>query len=137
MLASSVLFRCPKICRDFFRMIGVIPIDIGKPDLSGLSDINAHLERNEIVCFFPEGSIHKDPPTHTFKPGFAVTALNAGAPVIPVYLCIKKFPRRAVAVIGDPVDAGMYPKHPSPEELKEFSELVRLRVEALGKEAGC
>ncbi|MCY0925427.1 lysophospholipid acyltransferase family protein [Streptomyces sp. H27-H1] len=79
--AASLTFRFPVI-GSYARRVGAIPLD---PTL-GLE----HLTAGELVGVFPEGTSGLEKPfreryrLRPFSPGFAVTAVQAGAPVIPV-----------------------------------------------------
>ncbi|MFJ3960934.1 lysophospholipid acyltransferase family protein [Streptomyces sp. NPDC090036] len=79
--AAPVLFRVPVI-GSYARKKGAIPLD----PLLGLEHLNA----GELVGVFPEGISGLEKPfrkryrLRPFSPGFAVTALRAGAPVVPV-----------------------------------------------------
>ncbi|MFD9008143.1 lysophospholipid acyltransferase family protein [Streptomyces sp. NPDC059552] len=79
--AASFLFRVPVI-GSYARKKGAIPLD----PLLGLEHLNA----GELVGVFPEGTAGLEKPfrdryrLRPFSPGFAVTAVRAGAPVVPV-----------------------------------------------------
>ncbi|MFE5808050.1 lysophospholipid acyltransferase family protein [Streptomyces sp. NPDC056491] len=79
--AAPVLFRVPVI-GSYASKKGAIPLD----PLLGLEHLNA----GELVGVFPEGISGLEKPfrkryrLRPFSPGFAVTALRAGAPVVPV-----------------------------------------------------
>ncbi|WP_328296767.1 acyltransferase family protein [Streptomyces sp. NBC_00435] len=79
--AAPITFRFPVI-GPYARRIGAIPLD---PTL-GLE----HLTAGELVGVFPEGiaglekNFRNRYRLRPFSPGFAVTALQAGAPVVPV-----------------------------------------------------
>ncbi|MFG2709899.1 lysophospholipid acyltransferase family protein [Streptomyces goshikiensis] len=79
--AAPVLFRFPVIGA-YARKKGAIPLD----PLLGME----HLTAGELVGVFPEGISGLEKPfrkryqLRAFSPGFAVTAVRAGAPVVPV-----------------------------------------------------
>ncbi|MCX4775839.1 lysophospholipid acyltransferase family protein [Streptomyces sp. NBC_01264] len=79
--SAAPVFRFPVI-RSYARKGGAIPLD---PTL-GLE----HLTAGELVGVFPEGTSGLEKPfreryrLRPFSPGFAVTAIQAGAPVVPV-----------------------------------------------------
>ncbi|MGW6686187.1 lysophospholipid acyltransferase family protein [Streptomyces sp. NPDC054961] len=79
--AAPLTFRFPVI-GSYARKNGAIPLD---PTL-GLE----HLTAGELVGVFPEGIAGLEKPfrkryqLRPFSPGFAVTAVQAGAPVVPV-----------------------------------------------------
>ncbi|PWK71297.1 1-acyl-sn-glycerol-3-phosphate acyltransferase [Streptomyces sp. CG 926] len=79
--AAPLVFRIPVI-GSYARKKGAIPLD----PLLGLEHLNA----GELVGVFPEGISGLEKPfgqryrLRPFSPGFAVTAVRAGAPVVPV-----------------------------------------------------
>ncbi|MFA7761848.1 lysophospholipid acyltransferase family protein [Streptomyces sp. NPDC048723] len=79
--AAPLVFRFPVI-GSYARKKGAIPLD----PLLGLEHLNA----GELVGVFPEGISGLEKPfrkryqLRPFSPGFAVTAVRAGAPVVPV-----------------------------------------------------
>lgn len=79
--AAPVTFRFPVI-GSYARKNGAFPLD----PLLGLEHLNA----GELVGVFPEGISGLEKPfreryrLRPFSPGFAVTAVRAGAPVVPV-----------------------------------------------------
>ncbi|MEV7521462.1 lysophospholipid acyltransferase family protein [Streptomyces sp. NPDC091371] len=79
--ATPLTFRVP-VLGSYARKKGAFPID---PTL-GMEHLNA----GELVGVFPEGIAGLEKPLHEryrlrpFSPGFAVTAVRTGAPVVPV-----------------------------------------------------
>ncbi|MFJ6793567.1 lysophospholipid acyltransferase family protein [Streptomyces sp. NPDC091268] len=79
--AAPLVFRFP-IIGSYARKSGAFPID----PLLGLEHLNA----GQLVGVFPEGIAGLEKPfrkryrLRPFSPGFAVTAVRAGAPVVPV-----------------------------------------------------
>ncbi|MFD7554743.1 lysophospholipid acyltransferase family protein [Streptomyces sp. NPDC059835] len=79
--AAPLTFRVP-VLGSYARKKGAFPID---PTL-GLEHLNA----GELVGVFPEGIAGLEKPLHEryrlrpFSPGFAVTSVRSGAPVVPV-----------------------------------------------------
>ncbi|MET9885675.1 lysophospholipid acyltransferase family protein [Streptomyces sp. NPDC006430] len=79
--AAPLVFRFPVI-GSYARKKGAIPLD----PMLGME----HLTAGELVGVFPEGLAGLEKPfrkryqLRPFSPGFAVTAVRAGAPVVPV-----------------------------------------------------
>jgi 1-acyl-sn-glycerol-3-phosphate acyltransferase len=73
-----------------FRDAGVIPISSGrlKPDILAQAFVSIHevLERGELVCIFPEGSLTKDGVIAPFRPGVDKMVADYPVPVIPMAL---------------------------------------------------
>ncbi|MER7760330.1 lysophospholipid acyltransferase family protein [Streptomyces sp. NPDC097619] len=80
-LADPLVFRTP-VLGPYAQAMGAVPVD---PRV-GLE----HLRAGELVGVFPEGMSGLEKPfreryrLRSFSPGFAVAALNAGVPVVPI-----------------------------------------------------
>jgi len=111
--------------------------------------VNA-IERGECVCFYPEGTLTRDPNgwPMTGKTGAARVALQTKCPVIPVAQWganellppyAKKpdlFPRKTHHVLaGPPVDLSrFYGKEMTPDLLKEATEVIMAAITRLLEE---
>ena len=75
--------------RPFMRSMGCIPVVAsGGPRviLKALRDAGRYLEKNELVCIFPEGQITRTGTLLPFRRGLERITSNREAPIIPVYL---------------------------------------------------
>lgn len=95
-LGKHTLFKPP--FGWFVRFVGGIPIDRTKPNANGVQQaVDIIHERDQIVLTVaPEGTRKNVP---YWKSGFYYIALEAGVPIVPVYI---NYDRRVV-IIGDPV----------------------------------
>jgi len=67
--------------------IGAIPVSLGrKAVLESIAAARQALERGEIVCIFPEGSLTRTGNIHRFQRGMERIAEGLNVPVIPVHL---------------------------------------------------
>ena len=69
----------------FLNIFGVIPIS-GASSRTALEKIREYLDRNEVVCLFPEGSISRTGHLGEFQRGFEKAAEGAHAIIVPFYL---------------------------------------------------
>ena len=75
--------------RPFMKSMGCIPVVAsGGPRviLKALRDAGRYLEKNELVCIFPEGQITRTGTLLPFRRGLERITGNREAPIIPVYL---------------------------------------------------
>ncbi len=71
--------------RPLMRWFEVVPVSSLRPR-EAIRRATECLREGEVVCLFPEGGISKDGSLKSFRPGFALMARQADAPVVPFYL---------------------------------------------------
>ena len=82
-VGASEYFETP-LRRTLAEWINVVPVD---PDANLLRAMQAGafgLRRNRVLALFPEGERSPDGAPRRFKKGAAITALQAGVPIVPV-----------------------------------------------------
>ncbi|MEU3599479.1 lysophospholipid acyltransferase family protein [Streptomyces sp. NPDC006798] len=151
-LAKAPLFRTPFVG---MMLRGTRQIPVYRESNNALDAYRAAaraVERGECVAFYPEGTITRDPGMWPMagKTGAARIALETRVPVIPVAQWganlvmppyaeerkIRLFPRKTLIVqAGPPVDlSGFYDLEPTPEVLKEATEVIMGAITALLEE---
>ena len=72
----------------FFKLFGSIPIESGPSSTKALEKVAELLNRGEVVCLFPEGTISRNGHLGTFKHGYrkAANLANDEVVIIPFYL---------------------------------------------------
>lgn len=83
-VAFAGFARSPTV-RFLFRALGVIPVSPNKP-LKGIRLAVEAMQRGELVCVFPEGSISRTGQLMIFRKGFETMARQARAPVVPAVI---------------------------------------------------
>lgn len=68
------------------RLFHTIPLERERPDKSAYKEIQARLNKNEIVVLFPEGSRTPDGNLQPLKPGFARIAIRNNARIVPAVI---------------------------------------------------
>ncbi len=104
-LVGETLYKKNAIFRLFLNMLGGIKIERFDYDFSFMSKARKCIEKKQKVLIFPEGRLPKEGEGFLeFKPSFVYMALEAKAPIIPVYTngSYKK-KERARAMIGEPL----------------------------------
>ena len=67
------------------------------------------LKRGDLLSIFPQGGISKEDQNHSLTSGVTLIALQAGVPIIPMYIVpAKHWYERRVVVIGDTLDPKAY-----------------------------
>lgn len=94
--------------------VGIIPIKMGRFDLSAIKGTLEHLAKGEIVALFPEGSRSNDGIIKEPKGGVGFVAAKAGVPVVPVFIkgTDKALPinanfirfKKVMVMVGKPVE---------------------------------
>ncbi len=117
-LVATEYFHKP-VMRQVFETLGAIPVKRGGIDTASTRTAIRLVQQGEVVGLFPEGRIND---TGQFllpgRPGAALIALKARAPVIPIFvedapyngLVLGSFwmPAEAKVKIGQPVDISAY-----------------------------
>jgi len=72
----------------FFQMFGIIPIEAGASSRKSLEKVAGLLNKGEVVCLFPEGSISRTGHLAEFRRGYEKTCEQANDDVVilPFYL---------------------------------------------------
>ena len=72
----------------FFDLFGCIPIEQGPRSRKTLDDIALLLDKGEVVCLFPEGTVSRTGHLAEFRPGFEKSAqqTQTDVKIIPFYL---------------------------------------------------
>lgn len=69
----------------FLDFFGCIPISAGQYQ-QALAEVSACLNRGEVVCLFPEGTISRHGQLSEFKHGYEKAAAEASGVIVPFYL---------------------------------------------------
>ena len=134
---AEVLFR-KKLLGTFLKGMGGIYVDRGSHNMVFVQKSLAVLEKNGVLCVFPEARLPREGEARPlpFQTSATYIALESGAPVIPVYTNGRYFTRdRAKVVIGKP----FYAADLTDENLSEKENIdlaaagMRKRVMELGK----
>ena len=104
-LAGEVLYNKNKIFSWFLSALGAIKVERPDYDFSFMSRAKKYIEKGQKILIFPEGRLPKEGEGFLeFKPSFVYMALEAKAPIIPVYTngSYKK-KERARVMVGKPL----------------------------------
>ena len=125
-LAAEVVMKS-KLRNWLLKGVGAIRIDRQSTDIEAIRRSVEVLKEGHLLGIFPQGGIVGDEQIQTLKSGVVLIALQAGVPIVPVYLCPKKhWYSRRVAVIGQTLDPKEHiqKKFPSTADIDRLAQLL-------------
>ncbi|MCX7765294.1 MAG: 1-acyl-sn-glycerol-3-phosphate acyltransferase [Candidatus Sumerlaeia bacterium] len=114
------------------RLFQTIPIEREGPDKSAYQKILSHLNRNEIVTIFPEGTRTADGNIQSLKPGFVRIAIRANAVIVPAVIvgAFEVWPRqRRLPRFRGKISVKFYPPLKPPHLSRDFTITERKLLE--------
>lgn len=139
----TILFYRLRALSWFFRWVGAIPVYEGGGNKNALFEATERLQRGEVVGIFPEGGISPDGSLQKPKPGVAIIAEAAQAPVVPVAI-LGAFesmprgsffprPRKIHLRFGDPILPLERSDAPRRERYRQYAETVMSSIASLAQ----
>lgn len=138
-VAAKELFNT-KAKHVLFTIFKCIEIDRENFNISSFREITDHLRAGNAVSIFPEGHINGDDSgVAAFKTGIVMMAARSGSPVVPVYAKPqKKWYKRAVFCIGDPIDikaeCGPIPTMEQIEDVSDRFRKIEIKLKSMTEE---
>lgn len=88
------------------KLFRCLPIDRDNMNLTSFKEIIKSLKEGELVSMFPEGHINvSEKDVDDFKSGMVLIAMQAGVPIVPVYIGQRKSVfNRMKYIIGEPIE---------------------------------
>ena len=105
--------------------VGAIKIDRNCADIEAMHKSVEVLKRGDVLAIFPQGGITKEEQPQALKAGVTLIALQAGVPIIPMYIVPRKhWYSRRVVVIGEALDPKAYiqNKFPSTADIEAVTQ---------------
>lgn len=105
--------------------VGAIRIDRYGADIEALHEAVRVLKDGYTLAIFPQGAINKGEQIETLKSGVVLIALQAGVPIVPMYIVkAKHWYSRRVVVIGQTLDPKEYiaKKFPSTADIENVTQ---------------
>lgn len=134
-LCSKSAFDVSPFCAWILRHVGCVPIDHANFNLDCMMELIRRLRQGGTVCIFPEGRLESDgTKLLPFKGGAVTVALQAGAPIIPVYIQSgRPVLDRCRIVIGEPIDIAACFGHqpPSVSRVNAAAAMLYEKIESL------
>ena len=116
-----------KLRSRLLRGVGAIKIDRDAADIEAIRKCVGVLKEGYLLSVFPQGGIKEEDSVQNVKSGAVLIALQAGVPIVPMYICPKKkWCSRRVVVIGNPIDPREHiqKKFPSTADIDRVSHLL-------------
>lgn len=94
-MAKKELFRNDVFSRKLIKSTGMVPVDRSGINMKTMNSLCARLQDGWDVVIHPEGTRSPDGIFREMKSGAAVLAIDAGVPIVPVYIngAFEIFPR--------------------------------------------
>ena len=151
-LAKEAIFAGP--FGWFLRSQGVTPVRAGGSDMEAFRAARGVIERDDVLCIFPEGTRSATGVMGEPKPGVAMLATRTSVPILPVGISGsdvflgrgKRIPRLRAQItlrVGRPFVLSLDPSLPRREAVKAAGDELMRHIAALaderhrGRLAGC
>lgn len=134
-MAKEELFKIP-LMGFILKNLNVIPVRRGTGDVAAIkASINA-LKEGKVMVIYPEGTRSKSGDLQSAKPGVALIATKAKAPVIPIGVTGQYgFMKKLSIKIGNPIHLEpYYDRKLQMEELHEISDKIMNDIKQLMEE---
>lgn len=125
-LAAEIVMK-GKLRSALLRGVGAIRIDRNAADIDAIRKCVGVLKEGKLLCVFPQGGIQGNDGVESVKSGAVLIALQAGVPIIPMYICPKKrWYSRRVVVIGEAIDPKtlIQKKFPTTADIDRIAKLL-------------
>ena len=115
------------------KKIGAFPVNRGKGDIGAVKTALTILKQEKAMIMFPEGTRVRNAPRGEAKPGVAMLATHAKAPVVPVKIDAEyKLFKKITVTYGEPIYLDeYYGEKLTVEKMQELSESIMDKVFAL------
>lgn len=137
-MAKDELFHVNPFFTWLITRLGAFPVKRGAKDLAVIDKAIESLNNGRIFVIFPEGTRSKTGELGKPKSGVALTAIRAGAPVVPVFVRYgaKRFRRRVSVSVGEMMGAENFAVDISDKhEIRRVSEMIMDRIARLKADA--
>ena len=134
-MAKEELFKIP-VLGFALKKLNVIPVRRGTGDVAAIKASINVLKEGKVMVIYPEGTRSKSGDLQSAKPGVALIATKAKAPVIPIGVTGQYgFMKKLFIKIGKPMNLDAYYDRKVPmEELHEISEKIMNDIKQLMEE---
>lgn len=114
------------------KAAGAIKVNRNIADIEAVRTAVEVLKKGRLLLIFPEGGVQEVGQVQALKSGAALIALQAGVPIIPLFICYTPhwYNRRKV-VVGDPIDpkALCARKIPSTADIANITERLQREMQ--------
>lgn len=131
-LAAEVVMK-GKLRTWLLKGVGAIRIDRNCADIEAIRRSVDVLKRGHLLAIFPQGQLSAEQEIQSVKSGAVLIALQAGVPIVPMYICPKeKWYSRRKVVVGQALNPKDYieKKFPSTADIDRVAQKL---VEAMNE----
>lgn len=87
------------------KAAGAIKVNRSITDIEAVRSAVEVLKKGRLLLIFPEGGVQEVGQVKALKSGTALIALQAGVPIVPLFICYNsRWYNRRKVVVGDPID---------------------------------
>ena len=127
-MAKESLMKAP-ILGKLLKLVGTFGVKRGASDIHAVKYALEQLKKGEYVALFPEGTRIKSREEGEPKTGAAMLACRTGAPVLPMYIPMKKRVLRLNRIyIGEPMEMKPEGKRATTEEYERMTAELMDRI---------
>lgn len=134
-LVGEVVMKNPLIAF-LLRGVGAIKVERGQVDIEAIKKSVNVLQNGRLLIVFPQGGIANADDMQSIKSGAAMIALQAGVPIVPMYICPKShWYSRQQVIIGEMVDPGAIckKKMPSLADIQRITDTLMEQMQRCGQ----
>ena len=143
-LVAEITYDKNAFMKWFLKGLGAIRVDRNNHDFAFMSEVSNLLNKKKVVLIYPESRLPLEEERGTlldFKPSYIYSALETGAPIIPVYTTgvygkeRRKKKERARLIIGKKIFVNdLYESNKSEKDNIEYiNKYIKDKVSDLGK----
>ena len=143
-LVAEITYDKNAFMKWFLKGLGAIRVDRNNHDFAFMSEVSNLLNKKKVVLIYPESRLPLEEERGTlldFKPSYIYSALETGAPIIPVYTTgvygkeRRKKKERARLIIGKKIFVNdLYDSNKSEKDNIEYiNKYIKDKVSDLGK----
>lgn len=114
------------------KAAGSIKVNRSITDIEAVRSAVEVLKKGRLLLIFPEGGVQEVGEVKALKSGAALMALQAGVPIVPLFICYTpRWYNRRKVVVGDPIDpkALCARKIPSTADIANITERLQSEMQ--------
>lgn len=111
---------------------GSIKVNRSITDIEAVREAVTVLKSGRLLLIFPEGGVQEVGGVKAIKSGAALMAIQAGVPIIPLFICYNpRWYNRRRVIVGEPIDPKAYctRKIPSTADIENITKSLHAEME--------
>lgn len=118
------------------KAAGAIKVNRSIADIEAVRAAVEVLKKGRLLLIFPEGGVQKVGQVQPIKSGAALMALQAGVPIVPLFICYNaRWYNRRRVIVGDPIDpkALCSGKLPTAADIENISHVLQEEMQRISQ----